>query len=294
MSSPLRSHAYPTGMAVLDLASLPRPAGFGSCGACAYAGLGSAAICFGCATQTVERPTWPRRCTVCELELDGRGSCANPVCAWPHRSFHSVRAVFMHSERLRWALHRYKAIGHRAWAEIFGRILVGYLREHQRDLAPPDLLLPSPTYVGPGGRTWDHVGLIVEHASAELGSDWPVARRVIVKDRPTRALKFCASWRERLDVAREQIRPSLRVPEPKAVAGRRVLVFDDVFTEGLTLHEVARTLRLAGAREVGGIVLARQPFAPTASPGPRSAPPRAAAGQPAGPPAEPRVISGHA
>jgi predicted amidophosphoribosyltransferase len=276
--------------------SLPRPAGFGHCGACAYAALGSPAICFGCATQAVERPTWPARCTVCELALDAHGRCANPVCAWPHRSFDSVRAVFMHSERLRWALHRYKAIGHRAWAEVFARMLVGYLREHQRDLSPPDLLLGSPTYVGPGGRAWDHIGLIIDHASRELGSGWPIGRRAIVKDGPTRALKFCADSRERLQVAREQIRPSLRVPEPHAVAGRRVLVFDDVFTEGLTLHEVARTLRHAGAREVRGIVLARQPFARTAgwSPATWSRAATAASDQPPLAPIAPLGTTGHA
>ena len=289
MPLPLRSPARPIAIAAPGPASLPRPAGFGRCGACAYAALGSSAICFGCATQTVERPTWPRRCTVCELALDARGSCANPVCGWPDRSFDSVRAVFMHSERLRWALHRYKAMGHRAWAEIFARVLVGYLREHHRDLAPPDLLVGSPTHVGPGGRAWDHVGLILDHASAELGSEWPLGRRVIVKDRPTLALKFCGSWRERLTVASEEIRPSLRVPDPAAVTGRRVLVFDDVFTEGLTLHEVGRALRSAGAAEVRGIVLARQPFAAT---GPRA--PLATAGprQPPSPPGEPLAITG--
>jgi predicted amidophosphoribosyltransferase len=50
------------------------------------------------------------------------------------------------------------------------------------------------------------------------------------------------------------------VPDPARVAGERVLVFDDVYTEGLTILEVARALRLAGAAEVSQIVLARQPW----------------------------------
>jgi predicted amidophosphoribosyltransferase len=41
------------------------------------------------------------------------------------------------------------------------------------------------------------------------------------------------------------------------VIGKRVLVIDDVFTEGFTLREVARALRLAGALEVSEVVLAR-------------------------------------
>ena len=37
-------------------------------------------------------------------------------------------------------------------------------------------------------------------------------------------------------------------------------MFDDVFTEGFTIREVARALRLAGAVEVSEIVLAREPW----------------------------------
>lgn len=50
------------------------------------------------------------------------------------------------------------------------------------------------------------------------------------------------------------------VPDPQAVAGRRILVFDDVLTDGFTIREVARRLREAGAAEVSEVVLAPQPF----------------------------------
>jgi competence protein ComFC len=56
------------------------------------------------------------------------------------------------------------------------------------------------------------------------------------------------------------LRQSLRVPDPGAVAGCRILVIDDVFTEGSTLREVARALLLSGAHEVAGLALARQPW----------------------------------
>ena len=41
---------------------------------------------------------------------------------------------------------------------------------------------------------------------------------------------------------------------------QRVMVFDDVFTGGLTLREIAFKLKAAGAREVYGLALARQPY----------------------------------
>jgi predicted amidophosphoribosyltransferase len=61
-------------------------------------------------------------------------------------------------------------------------------------------------------------------------------------------------------MAEREFGPALEVINPAAIKGRSVLVFDDVFTSGLTLREAARKLKAAGAPEVAGIVLARQPF----------------------------------
>ena len=55
-------------------------------------------------------------------------------------------------------------------------------------------------------------------------------------------------------------RPRPAPPDPELVRGKRILVYDDVYTEGLTLREVARALRNAGAVEVSEVVLARQPY----------------------------------
>ena len=54
---------------------------------------------------------------------------------------------------------------------------------------------------------------------------------------------------------------SLLVPEPSIVEGRQIVVFDDIFTNGLTLGAVAQRLREAGPSSVYGLTLARKPGA---------------------------------
>lgn len=67
-------------------------------------------------------------------------------------------------------------------------------------------------------------------------------------------------WKERRAIAEGPLRAALDVPDEDLVSGQRVLVFDDVFTDGLRAREVALRLMEAGAREVSQVVLARQPF----------------------------------
>lgn len=67
-------------------------------------------------------------------------------------------------------------------------------------------------------------------------------------------------WKTRYEIAEREIGPALRIPNPEGLEGRRVLVYDDVYTEGLTLRAVARALRDAGAIEVSEVVLAREPY----------------------------------
>lgn len=68
------------------------------------------------------------------------------------------------------------------------------------------------------------------------------------------------TFSQRAKMAETQLRPALRVNDPATVAGKDVLVFDDVFTAGLTLREAALKLKAAEASSVAGIVLARQPY----------------------------------
>lgn len=238
----------------------PQPAGFGNCVRCPYLVSGPAKVCFDCARSSFERLA-KNRCELCELALGPDGSCGNPLCGWEEdgRFFKWVWAISMRTGPLRRAIDRYKVDGKQAWAGIFGRVLLGYLNANDTVFQRYDLIVPSPTWVGEGGRAFDHTGLVIERAIAEDDGTWPFQTGTVQKTAATTPFRG-KTWKSRYDIAEHELRPALTVPDPDLVRGKRILVYDDVYTEGLTLREVARALRSAGAREVSEIVLARQPY----------------------------------
>jgi predicted amidophosphoribosyltransferase len=112
-------------------------------------------------------------------------------------------------------------------------------------------------YVGPRARRlWDHLRLISD-AAHDAGPAWPFVPDVITKSGPTG--QFLGRGVEtRQAIAEHSLRKALAVPDPERIAGRRVLVVDDVLSEGFSLREMARVLLEAGAAEVAGLVFARK------------------------------------
>jgi predicted amidophosphoribosyltransferase len=163
---------------------------------------------------------------------------------------------------LRGAIVRYKYRQELWWADVFARMVARYLEANTTWFEEFDLIVPVPSYLGPGGRRgWDPVGRIAARLQALVGPLWEVAPSAVVKWAETPAMQG-RDWPTRQAVAAGPLRQSLVVPEPSVVAGARILVFDDVLTDGSTLREVARRLRAAGAREVAGLALARPPWSP--------------------------------
>ena len=68
-----------------------------------------------------------------------------------------VRAVAPDSGPMNQVIRRYKYGVRKAWAQILGRVLLGYLDEHAEEFNEYDMIIPMPAYTGPGahrsGRT---------------------------------------------------------------------------------------------------------------------------------------------
>jgi predicted amidophosphoribosyltransferase len=231
------------------------PAGFGCCADCAYRDSGTPALCFACATATSVEATGPR-CAACDQPTYD-GHCPNAVCNLDDRYFSRIYTVCDQPDAMWRVIMDYKYEEQRAWAEVLGRVLVGYLDEHRAELDGYDVITTGAIYVGPRAqRLWNYLELILQAAARE-GPGWPFSPGLIAKSGPTGRF-LGISPQARREIAEGELRAALSVPVPEEIADRRVLVMDDIYSEGYSLREMARALLDAGATEVAGLVFARR------------------------------------
>lgn len=234
-----------------SLADLPAPLGFPSCGRCPLREAGSAETCYACARKVLPQHAGPT-CGTCGQSTAG-GRCGNRICHDPTRGFGKAHVVAVHKDDLRTVNLRYKNDGKRGWATILARILVGYLDEHV-DFNEVDLIVPNPSF----GTDRQHNEMIIKAAGVEDpfwpfdSTPWALTKTHATERSATRALD------EKLRVARLHAQ-AIRVSTPE-ITGRRILVYDDVFTTGAQLDQVGRLLKSHGAASVDGLVLARAPW----------------------------------
>lgn len=169
--------------------------------------------------------------------------CAACIARPP--AFHYACAAAAYAGTVREAMHAFKFGSRRALARPLAALVV----EECGPLAGVDALVPVP--LAPGRereRGFNQARLLAERLARALAV--PVQPRWLRRARPTRPQSELGAA-ERRDNVRDAFRAS------PAVAGRHVVVVDDVLTTGATAGECARALRRAGAERVGVLTVAR-------------------------------------
>jgi hypoxanthine phosphoribosyltransferase len=135
----------------------------------------------------------------------------------------------------------------------------------ERTPGPPPVLLDAAAVARCVDRLADEIAPRVDDGVIAIalltGGLWFAADLTRALAQRGRHLLFDALWLasygdEHASSGRVQVRAGLQRP----VAGRRVLLLDDVFDSGLSLREAVRHLQEAGAAEVLSAVFARKPW----------------------------------
>lgn len=235
----MRSRLYKTGWKFLDLLFPPKCAGCGKWGE---------RYCSACLKKSVLIPT--PICQICGDPLPEDGAVICTRCRTQQVAYTAVRSWAVFEEPLQSAVHQLKYRHDRGLGEVLARPMIDILLKYMWDV---ELILPVPLDAARRKeRGYNQAALLARPISWETG------------------IPYHADGLTRIKITRQQV--GLNITERREnmagafeadrvlVAGKCVLVIDDVITTGSTLNACAHALISAGAERVFGLTLARSSF----------------------------------
>lgn len=195
------------------------------------------------------RPPFCRRCGLpFEGELSAPFECAN--CRDMELHFCFARSAVSAKGVVLEVIHRYK-YNRAMWFEPFLADLL--VREAAPELRGQrwDYVVPVPLHPAKKRqREFNQAERLAKHLSAATGI--PLETNLLKRVIPTRT-QTKLTRQERA----ENMRNAFTLRDGQRLTGKRILLFDDVFTTGATTSACAKVLRTAGAEEVAVWTLAR-------------------------------------
>ncbi len=219
----------------------------------------AAPVCDSCLARLL--PQHNDLCARCgeSLGMDTYGLTAGQecqVCRLVPPPFHRAVAYGAYREEMRRALHLLKYEGITAMAQPLGALLA----QAMLMLNTPEAMtvVAVPLFAAREWRRgYNQSILLAESALATLRSEAPAwrlqtAHSALIRKRDTET-HFQLAPHQR----RENLKNAFAVAEKARIAGRDILLVDDIYTTGATARECARTLLAAGAASVYVATLAR-------------------------------------
>lgn len=211
--------------------------------------------------ETLSLLLFPPKCVLCgcllkKEETDLCHNCRENAPVFGKEKFKisfvaGWTAVWYYKDDVRKSLLRYKFYRHRGYVPCYGQLLAMHLQSHRFD--DFDVLTWVPiSRLRRLRRGFDQVELVAKAVAGQLGVPAvPVLKKI--RHTPPQSRIHSAAGR------RANVLGAYRVADPQAVAGKRILLLDDIITTGATVSECARMLILSGAQEVRCAAMAAAP-----------------------------------
>lgn len=194
---------------------------------------------------------FPPKCILCRKVLtkeqtDLCPACRADVAAFPEKTktiphVKSWFALWHYDSIVRKSIIRFKFQKATVYAESYGRLLAMYLLTHDKDF---DLITWVPvSAMRKRERGYDQTELIAKHVGLALGIQPTQLLKKVRHNRPQSGIRGYA-------MRKANVLGAYQAANPEAIAGKRILLLDDIITTGATVSECARVLLTAGAKEV--------------------------------------------
>ena len=195
---------------------------------------------------------FPPKCILCgklleKQEQDLCRACRVDSPEYPIRKerlqfLDSFTAVWYYESSVRRSLLRYKFYGARSYAPGYGRLLAMKLLKSHPDGFDCLTWIPV-SRLRKLRRGYDQVELIAAAVGRELGMKPVPLLKKVRHNRPQSGISDAAKRRANVLGVYQEI-------DRQAIAGKRILLLDDILTTGATAGECARVLLTCGAKEV--------------------------------------------
>ncbi|MDD2899637.1 MAG: ComF family protein [Desulfuromonadaceae bacterium] len=190
-------------------------------------------------------------CPTCGIPFAGAGAdhrCGACLTHPPH--FDSARAPFLYEGTIRDLIHAFKYDRRTHLRRPLALLILEGLGEaliEQR----LDLIIPVPLHRSRlRQRSFNQAALIGNLLSRRLSL--PIMPDTLFRNRPTEPqINLPAAER------RQNVKGAFTVHIPEHIAGKRILLLDDVMTTGSTMDECAKELKDSGAAAVMAVTVAR-------------------------------------
>ncbi len=152
------------------------------------------------------------------------------------------RAMWYYKDAVRKSIHRFKFGNRRSYADTYARLMAVILQDSLLEKADIITWVPV-SFQRKFRRGYDQSALIVKALAKESGCACVPLLKKIRHTPPQSGIRTA-------EARRANVQGAYKAIGKEALSGKRILLIDDVVTTGATASECAKTLMIAGAKEV--------------------------------------------
>ena len=188
-------------------------------------------------------------CTCCGIPFQAGHNHPCGLCLKKTYAFNLARAAVHYREPVTKLIISLKFNG-----TLTGLATLAHLASNApgiKDLTEPDMILPVPLHIKRLRERKFNQALTIAHACFP-NNKHKINGNILLRHRST-SPQTTLSGTER----RRNLTGAFSLKNPEQVKNKTILLVDDVFTTGSTVHECAKVLRKAGAKRIEVFTLAR-------------------------------------